>query len=297
MKQSLGYFLVLALVFGFRSLAGAEARTIVRFGHDVVVEEGMRVRDAVALGGDVNVIGVVEHDAVAIAGSVILGSKSVVGRNVVSIGGTIDKADGAEVRGDLIELNIPGLASGLTSVFTDSWQELRWAFQILALIAFIGFLALALLVIALLPKPVGLVAAAVQNDTLKVALWGLLGMVLIVPLAFFLAVSVVGLVLIPLYGFLVLCALLTGYIAVAQLIGKKITTALKRPDQPMIWETFWGLIVLWAIAWVPILGWLANGVAGLLGLGGVISCLISARKAQEGKPEGTSLQRPTVSGG
>lgn len=278
MKQLLGYVLVAAMVLAFRSPAAADTRTIVRFGSDIVVEEAVRVRDAVAIGGHVTVNGVVEHDVVAVGGSIMLGPESVVGRNVVSIGGAIDKAEGAEVQGDIVEMNLPILASSLTSAFRDSWQELRWAFQILSFIAFVGFLALALLVIALLPKPVGLVAAAVQSDTLRVALWGLLGMVLIVPLAFFLAVSVVGLVLIPLYGFLVLCALLAGYIAVAQLIGRKFATALKRPDQPMIWETFWGMLILWAISWVPILGWLANGVAGLLGLGGVITCLLSARK-------------------
>ena len=278
-RQQLACFLALGLVLGLQSLAGAEDRTIVKFWSDLVVEEAMRVRDAVVIGGHITVNGVVEHDVVAVGGSVMLGPNAVVGRNAVSLGGTIDRAEGAEVQGDIFEVNIPALASGLTSVFRDNWQGLRWAFQILALIAFIGFLALALLVIALLPGPVGLVSAAVENNTLKAALWGLLGMVMIVPLAIFLAVSVVGLVLMPLYGFLVACAFLSGYIAVAHLIGKKITTALKRPDQPMLWETFLGLIVLWAIGWVPIVGWMVNGVAGLLGLGGVIACLLGTRKA------------------
>jgi hypothetical protein len=47
----------------------------------------------------------------------------------------------------------------------------------------------------------------------------------------------------------------------------------------MIWQTFWGLIILWTIAWVPILGWLVNGAATLLGLGGVIVSLLGTRKA------------------
>lgn len=279
MKKLLGYVLVVALVFGFRSLAGAEGRTIVRFGNDVVVEEGMRVRDAVVIGGDITVNGVVEHDVVAVAGSVTLGSEAVVGRNAVSVGGTIDRAEGAEVQGDIVEVNIPGLASALTAAFWSNWEGLRWALTIISFIAFLGFLALALLTVALLPKPVGLISSAVENHTLKVGLWGILAMALIVPLAILLAVSVVGIVLIPLYVFLVVCAFLTGYISVARLIGNKITIALKTPDRPMLWETFWGLMVLWAIGWVPIVGWLVKGLSALLGLGGVIACLISARKA------------------
>jgi hypothetical protein len=279
MKKWLATLLLVGLVLGVRSLAGAEARTIVKFWSDIVVEEGMRVRDAVAIGGNVTVDGVVEHDAVAVAGSVILGSKAVVGRNVVSVGGAIDKAEGAVVRGDLTEVNIPGMSSVLRSVSWPSWEELRWVFGVISFVAFVGFLALGLVIVAVFPKAVGLISAAVEDTPLRVSLWGLLGMLLIVPLAIFLAVSVVGIVLIPLEIFIVVCAFLVGYIAVAQLIGKKIATALKRPDQPMIWEAFWGMIILWVIGWVPVLGWLVKTVASLLGLGGAIAALLSARKS------------------
>ena len=278
-RQQLACFLAMGLVLGLQSLAGAEDRTIVKFGSDLVIEEGMRVRDAVVIGGHITVNGVVEHDVVAVAGSVMLGSEAVVGRNAVSVGGTIDRAEGAEVQGDIVEVNIPGLASALTAAFWSNWEGLRWALTIISFIAFLGFLALALLTVALLPKPVGLISSAVENHTLKVGLWGILAMALIVPLAILLAVSVVGIVLIPLYVFLVVCAFLVGYIAVARLIGNKITIALKTPDRPMLWETFLGLIVLWTIGWVPIVGWLVKGVSALLGLGGVIACLLSARKA------------------
>ena len=279
MKNWFVLFLAVGLVLAFRPPARAERRTIVKFGSDLVVEEGMRVRDAVAIGGRVTVDGVVEHDVVAVGGSVLLGSKAAVGRNVVSVGGTIEKAEGAEVRGDLIEVTMPGVANLLTSISRDAWQGLRWAFGILYFLAFVGFLALALLIVAILPKSVGLISAAVENSTLKAALCGLLGVVLIVPLAVFLAISVVGIVLIPLEIFLVVCTFLIGYIAVAQVIGKKITAALRKPDQPMLWETFWGLIILWVIGWVPVLGWIAKALAALLGLGGVIASLLSVGRA------------------
>ncbi len=279
MKKWFATLLLVGLVLGVRSLAEAEGRTIVKFWSDIVVEEGMRVRDAVAIGGNVTVDGIVEHDAVAVAGSVFLGSKAVVGRNVVSVGGAIEKAEGAVVRGDLTEVSIPGMSSVLRSVSWPSWEQLWWVFGIISFVAFTGFLALALVIVAVFPKPVGLISAAVEDSPLRVALWGLLGVLLIVPLAIFLAVSVVGIVLIPLEMFTVVCAFLVGYIAVAQLIGKKIITALKRADQPMLWEAFWGLIILWVIGWVPILGWLVKAVAALLGLGGVIAVLLSARKS------------------
>ncbi len=277
MKRWVGLILAAGLLLGFRSLAGAEGRTIVKFGRDLVVEEGMRVREAVSIGGNVTVDGVVDHDVVAVADSVTLGPRAVVGRNVVSVGGVIEKAEGAEVRGDLVEVDIPGISSVLSSISKGGWEGLWWVLGIIAFIAFIGFLALSLLIVALLPAPVGLISAAVEEHTLKVSLWGLLGVMLIVPLAVFLAISVIGIVLIPLEVILVVCAFLVGYIAIARLIGKKVTEALKRPGQPMLLETFSGLIILWLIGWVPVLGWIVKAVAALLGMGGVFAVLLSRR--------------------
>lgn len=276
MKNLLVCFLVAALLLGIRSIVGAEVRDIVKVGGDFVVEDGMRVSDVVTIGGHVTVKGMVDGDVVIVAGSVSLGPKAIVRGDVVSVGGTIEKDEGAEVHGNLVEVNIPGISSFILSVFKCSnWQAPLWAFRI---IRFIGFLALSLLIAAIIPKPVSIISGMVEKNVLKVSLWGLLSVALIVPLAIILAVSVVGLVLIPLEIILVICAFLIGYIAVAQLIGKKMTAALKRPDQPLLCNTLWGLIILWVIGWVPVLAWLVKAVVMLLGLGAVTASLVAAIK-------------------
>lgn len=274
MEKRLAWVLVVGFVLGFQSLAEAGARNFVKFGSDLVVEEGTRARNAVAIGGDVTVNGMVERDVVAIAGSVLLGPKAVVGKNVVSVGGTIETADEATVRGELTEVNIPGLNSLLTAISRDGWEGLRWVLGVVSFIAFIGFLAFALLVVALLSKPIVRVSTAIEDNALKATLWGLLGTLLIVPLGVFLAISVVGIVLIPVEIALVICAYVVGYIAAARLVGKKIAEALRRPEHPMLLETLLGLIILWIIGWVPVLGWAVKAVASLLGLGGVIVALL-----------------------
>jgi len=280
MKKWVVFFLLVALPLAFVPVAGAEVRNIVKIGSDIVVEEGMRVGDAVAIGGDVTVNGVVEGDVVAVGGSVILGSKAVVDGDVVSVGGAIEKEEGARVRRDIVEVNIPGISSVITSLSKGKWRGWSWAFRI---ITFVGLLALALLLVAIIPKPFGLISAMVQENTLKVTLWGLLGLVLAVPLAILLAISLVGIPLIPLEIILVGCAFLVGYIAVAQLIGKKMAAALKRPDLNILWGTSWGLITLWVIGWVPVLGWLVKAVALLLGFGGVIAILLSTARSYREK--------------
>ena len=275
-------WLICPLMTGLLLLAwgvgAGEARDLVKFGRNVIVTQGMKVHDAIAIGGQVTVEGEVERNVVAVAGSVLLDSSAVVGGDVISVGGIIEKEEGARVQGDQVEVALPGFSSFIMSLSQGDWRGLSWVFRLIFLIASIGFMALALMVVLLIPRPIGIISAAIEHNTLKMAGWGLLGIFLIVPVAILLAVSIIGIVLIPVEIIFVVCALLMGYIAVAQLLGKRITFLLKKPNQPMFWETLWGLIVLWAIGWIPVLGGLIKSVAGLLGLGGVIFSLLRLRK-------------------
>ena len=142
----------------------------------------------------------------------------------------------------------------------------------------LGFLALAVLLVALLPKPFDLITDNVQQNLGKVILWAILGLVVLVPLAIFLAISVVGIPLIALEVFLAGIAFLVGYIAIAQLIGDKIAALIKRPALSVIWLTVIGLLALWLIDWVPFLGSLVKAVAIVLGFGGVLTTLFTSRK-------------------
>ena len=278
MKKWLVCPLAMGILLGAWGTALATSRDFVKFGRNLTVKQGMKVHDAVAIGGRVTVEGEVQRNVVAVAGSVYLASSAVVGGDVISIGGVIEKEEGAQVQGDQVEAALPGFSSFITTLSQGDWHELSWVFRLIAIIASIGFMGLALIVVLLIPRPIGIISSTVEHDTLKVAGWGLLGIFLILPVALLLAVSIIGIVLIPVEIIFVVCALLVGYIAVAQLLGKKITFALRKPNRPIFWETLWGLIVLWVIGLVPALGALVKSVAGLLGLGGVILSLLRHRK-------------------
>ena len=61
--------------------------------------------------------------------------------------------------------------------------------------------------------------------------------------------------------------------AVGQWIGRKIYRLRKRPNPGLIRETFWGLIILWIIGWLPYLGWMVKAIAIVVGLGAsLVSC-------------------------
>jgi hypothetical protein len=271
------YFQLIAVILPIVlfPLVSANAKDQVRIGGNVVVDEGTEVKDAVAVGGSVTVNGKVRDSAVAVGGSVILGPNAVIGKDVVSIGGAVKQAQGSKIHGDIVELNIPGVSAIIPFFFEDTSSSWFWTFKI---ITFLGFLTLVILLVAVLPKPFNLISNNVQQNLGKVILWAVLGLVVLLPLAVFLVISVVGIPLIALEIFLVGIAFLVGYIAIAQLIGDKIAALMKRPALSVIWLTVMGLLALWLIGWVPFLGSLVKAAVIVLGFGGVLATLFTSRK-------------------
>jgi len=270
MNKKTALLLILGLFFFSVSTVSADSSNIVKIGSDVTIEEGTKVRNVLAIGGQITVDGVVDNHIVAIGGSVVLTGKAVVGGSVFCIGGIIVKGRGAEVHGNLTEINADDISASIANALNEEWEGWSWIFAIISISIFLGVLLLTILTVFLIPKPIRLISSAIKQKPFKVTVWGLAGLVLIVPLAVLLAVSVVGIVLIPLEMTIVLCAVLIGFIAVSQLVGRRLFTVLKRKDQSMMRETIWGLIILWLIGWIPYVGWIVKMCAIVLGLGGVL---------------------------
>ena len=270
MKKKTALLLILGLFFFSVSTVSADSSNIVKIGSDVTIEEGMKVRNVLAIGGQITVDGVVDNHIVAIGGSVVLTGKAVVGGSVFCIGGIIVKGRGAEVHGNLTEINAEDMSAAIANALSEEWEGWSWIFAIISISIFLGVLLLTILTVFLIPKPIRLISSAIKEKPFKVSVWGIAGLVLIVPLAVLLAISVVGIVLIPLEMTIVLCAVLIGFIAMSQLVGRKLFTVLKRHDQSMMRETIWGLIILWLIGWIPYVGWIVKMCAIVLGLGGVL---------------------------
>ena len=256
-------------------ICDAQAKEIVKFGSDIIVDKNMTVKEVVVFGANITINGTVQKDVVAIGGDVLLGPTAKVGKEVISIGGAIHKEPGAHIGDNEVELNIPGLSSLIGFSTTTNWVGWALTFKIFS---FIGFVALALVIVAVIPKPFGLISTNVQQNTLKAILLGVLGLVALVPLAIFLAITIIGLPLVALEIFIVGIAFLVGYIAIAQLVGDKIAVLLKRPALNALWVTLLGLLTLWLIGWVPVIGSVVKAVAILLGFGGVLATLFTSRK-------------------
>lgn len=270
LQKALGSLLILCLLLTPMTSAAFSDKNIIKIGSDVAVEGGEKVHSVVTIGGQITVSGDVEKSVVAVGGSVVLTKTAIVKGSVVSLGGVIVMARDAQVGGELTEINSNNLFETLTAAVSSEWEGWSWIFAVISLSIFLVILVLALLIAALLPKPVCVVSEAIRENTFKVILCGILGLVLIAPLALLLTISVVGIALIPLEVIVVVCSVLLGFIAVGQLIGSKVLHILRRPKPGIVRETFWGLIILWLIGWIPYIGWMVKAIAIVIGLGAVL---------------------------
>ena len=269
-QRVLSLLLIFYLLLTPMAATASSDKNIVKIGSDVTIEKGQKVHSVVAIGGQITVSGAVEKSVVAVGGSVVLTKTAIVKGNVISLGGVIVMARDAEVRGDLTEINSNNLYETLTTALSSEWEGWSWIFAVISLSIFLVILVLALLIAALLPKPVRIVSEAIRENTFKVILCGILGLVLIAPLALLLTISVVGIALIPLEVIFVVCSVLFGFIAVGQFVGAKLLRLLKRPEPGIVRETFWGLVILWLIGWIPYVGWMVKAIAIVIGLGATL---------------------------
>ena len=241
---------------------------VVSIGENVIVPENTLVKSAVSIGGCVGVIGEIAEDAVAIGGSVVLGPTARVHGNVVSIGGKIKKDPEAIVAGQMKEVPMPQIFCSATDIGSKVAPSVLILAQLFAsLLTFLGILTIGMAVGFLFPKRVGWTAVSIEKAPLKTFLWGLLWIVLVIPIAFLLLVSIIGIPLVILQFVVYGVALALGYIAASQVLGKKMLASLRRYNQPMVTEIIWGIIVLTLIGLVPVIGCLINAVVGIMAIG------------------------------
>lgn len=279
MKKYIQLILLIVLFTGLTSGLLASDRSIIKIGSDVHIEKDMRVEDAVAVGGSVYVDGIVDGDAVAVGGTIHLGEEAIIHGDAVTIGGDIDQAEGSMIYGDIIDVgtfNFKNIFEG--KHFFGGHRGIPKFFTIIPLI---GLFALVLLLSVLIPTELGTVASNIKNEPIIMFLWGMLGVILIVPLAVMLAISIIGIALIPLEVLAVFLASLIGYIAVAIMIGKKLLKALNNDNPSVALSAILGILILWLVGLIPIFGSIVKVIAWIIGFGAVIIAVARRNKKTE----------------
>ena len=249
-------------------------------GHgDVNVGPDETVNDAVAYGGSVNVEGKVEGDVVAFGGSVHLGPHAEVDGDVTAFGGAIRRESGAQVHGEVVNFGGSGMGKAIASTARRAVEhdnhsrhgssESFFSGVPWFLLQFALYFGLGFLFIMFAPSRMKLIESELMRDPVKSGLVGFAGAVALIPLSVLLAVTIVGVVLIPVLWIGAVLAVVAGYAAISSEIGTLLPfLSGRRKTQAAVLAL--GILVLLVVSRIPYLGVFTLVVLGAVALGAVI---------------------------
>lgn len=266
---------VIAFILVLLPLAPVDAKTVLRAGQEITVEQGQKVDNVVTFGGQITVRGLVEKNVLAVGGSVVLTNSAVVRGDVIVMGGVAARGNGALVFGDITEINSDTLAEAFSSALRGELSGWSLILDVISLCFFAIILIVALFMTLLIPGALTSIGEAIERHKLKSFFWGFLTTLLVVPFFMLLAISIVGIFLIPVAFSALLFAAIIGFIAFGTLVGRFIVSRLCRNNpKSLVKETIVGLSLLWLLGWAPLyIGIVIKIIAITCGLGGLVMAL------------------------
>lgn len=205
-----------------------------------------RLQELVVVGGKVDLQGEAES-LVVIGGFVNLMPGAIVTRELVIVGGHVKEDPGSQVLGKRVDLSMPGgdeawgiLRDKIKNTF---FKDLNDNF-LLRLFGFsLKFLVLILFFVIgqyWAPRYHLDVQSYLQNHFLLASIWGILTVILILPLTLFLTLSIIGIPLLPLQFSLLFLFAIFGEVHIAQFLVRKIPALRKK----IYWSTILGLFLM-----------------------------------------------------
>ncbi len=265
---------------------GDTAGTVVVIGGSATIDG--KVDDAVvAIGGDVTVNGEVSDTVVSVLGNIKLGPQAKIGGEAVSVGGKIDKAEGAVISGETQQIDFGGIGlpeiKWLRNWFVQCFLKLRplapqvgWVWVVAGV-----FFALYFLIAIAFPRPVQACVDELVRRPATTFLFGLLTKIL-APFAILILIATgVGVFVVPFLLAALFLFAVVGKIALLEGLGFQIgkqfgTSALQKPLAALLL----GSIIIVLLYMVPVVGLITWMILGLWGLGIAVSASFAGLKRE-----------------
>jgi len=221
------------------------------FGHSLTVGADETIDKAVAIGGSVTIAGHVQRDTVAIGGSVTLLPGARVEGDAVAIGGSVSVDPAATLEGDSVSMGgtIPTTIGSATRWVVGGGRGMRSLFSRTARAVLVYVIAL--LIAAAFPGALSRVKTYLVDRPGLSALGGLAIIFGFVPLCVLLAVTIVGIPLIPVAVLLLLALLFFGFTVSAGWLGERMPML---HDKTPVKTVALGGVVLALVGLVPWVG-------------------------------------------
>jgi len=271
-------------IFGDAQVAGEVIDAVVTiFGNAHVT--GPVHGGVVSLFGNTYIDGPVQEAAVAVFGDLELGPNARVEGDIAVVAGKLTRDPGAVVEGssEIVAGGFPALESvrlwiakclfyGRPLAFEPG---LWWAWAI----AF-GFLLFYIVIALLFDRSVVRCAETLETQPGQSTVASLMTVVLTPVLFIVLAISVIGIVVIPFVGMALFVASLFGKAVALAALGRRVTrfTGIA-PLSHVAFATFVGGLIALALYVIPVVGIIAYKLLGIIGLGVVVyTILLSIRQ-------------------
>ena len=277
---------------------------LVVFGGNVTIEKDATLNGAlVVFGGQVESNGELNGDVVVIGGQISLESSSVVAGNVVTIGGQLQQAEGAEIKGDIVnnvtpEINIPNanvppVVPGVPPVPSVPSPDIHFDFNPFWTASGVFFRALivamlAMLIVVFLQPQMVRVSQAIVSQPVMSGAFGLAATVggpiaiLVVSLIMIITIILIPVAVLAIFlgALLLVLAWLFGVIALGYEVGERFTRSLNQTWAPVFtagFGTFLVMLVGGAIGVIPCVGWVVPALIGFVAVGAVATTRFGAR--------------------
>ena len=208
-----------------RERRGHRGSERVVFGQSLTIGPEEVVDKAVAVGGSVTISGHVRKDAVAVGGSVTLLPGARVEGDAVAIGGTVSVDAEATLEGDNVSLGgaMPTMVGSVVRGAVGGRPNLHSMFGLVARMTRAVLLYVIALLIALaFPHAVSRIRTYLVSRPGLSALGGLAILLGFLPFCALLAVTIIGIPLIPVAVMLLVALLLLGFTVSAGWLGEKL---------------------------------------------------------------------------
>lgn len=273
-KQSTIVFLMtIAFLFAGKAIAQTDINinntNLLRVGGSVTVLANQVVENAQAVGGSVIIEpnGRVTQSATAIGGNVILKPGARIDGDAYAIGGKVTLAEGATIGGSSGTFDDRYDGRGMMGMHQNRYLPMysfHAGFRILsAIVAAILGAILLRTAPSLLPN----LAATVSQYPGKSGLWGLGAIVTFVVLTIFLAITIVGIVLIPLFSLFISLTSLVGSLGISLFVGQQV---MKNNSRSNLQQFLVGLAIITLLSLIPWIGGIIVFASSIFGLGSIL---------------------------
>ena len=272
-KFILAFIATLCLLFAGSVLAQTDIQindaNLIRFGGSITVPEGQVVENALAFGGDVTVSpnAKVVDTAIAFGGNITVQTGAQVEGDAYSFGGTVVQEPGAIIRGANATFNnrhrmMRGYHRGRSNRLVNYCFSALFRVSAAVVAAILG-----LVILRTRSQFLPALATALRQHPGLSALWGLGAIISFGFVCVFLAMTLIGIPLIPLLILTMMITTLVGSLGVAMFVGQRL---VRENSGSMEKQFLLGLAALSVLTLIPFLGGFVVFLINLFGLGVIL---------------------------